>query len=88
MIPLRLHLGSGFKNCARLHLGNLRKRNAEPATAMAEHRIEFVQLVDAPRDLFDRHAQLVGQFVLLRVIVRQKFVERRIEKTDRGWQAL
>ena len=82
-----LHLCGSFKNCARLHLGNLRINDAEPATAMAEHRIEFVQLVDTPRDFFRRHAELVGEFVLLRGVVRQKLVERWIEKANRGWQA-
>ena len=83
---LCLYFGGGFKDCARLHLGNFRKRDPEPATAMTEHRIEFVQLVNTPRDLFDRYAEFVRQFVLLRVIVRQKLVQRRIEKPDRGRQ--
>ncbi len=35
---LLLHLGGGFENGARLHLGDLGINNAEPAAAMAEHR--------------------------------------------------
>ena len=78
-----MHFRGGFKNCARLHFGNLRINNAEAATAMTQHRIEFMQLVNTARDLFNVDAQFVGQFVLLRVVVGQEFVQRRIEKTDR-----
>ena len=53
---------------------------------MAEHRIEFVQFVDATGDLLHGHAELIRQLTLLRVIGGQKFVQRRIEKPDRGRQ--
>ena len=50
----RLHLdlllrdfGRGFEDGAGLHLGDLRIGDAEAAAAMAEHRIELVQLRDA-----------------------------------------
>ena len=55
---------------------------------MPEHRIKFVQLVHAPRDLFNRDAEFVCQFALLCVVGRQKFVQRRIEKADRSGQPL
>ena len=52
----RLHLdlllrdiGRGFEDGARLHLGDFRIGDAETAAAMAEHRVEFVQLRDALR---------------------------------------
>jgi hypothetical protein len=35
----------GFEDRARLHLGNFWEGDPEPAAAMAEHRIELVQLV-------------------------------------------
>ena len=38
------HVGGGFEDGARLHLGDLRIGDAEAAAAMAEHRVEFVQL--------------------------------------------
>ena len=84
--PVGLYFCGGFKDCARLHLGNFRKGDPEPATAMPEHRIEFVQLVNTARDLFNGHAEFVCQFVLLRVIVRQKLVQWGIEKANRGRQ--
>ena len=53
---------------------------------MAEHGIELVQLLNAPLNLFDRDPEFLRQFTLLRVVVWQKFMERRIEKTDRRGQ--
>ncbi len=36
-----------FEDGARLHLGNLGIGNSEPATAMSEHGIDLVELLDA-----------------------------------------
>ena len=55
---------------------------------MSEHRIKFVQLVNASRDLLNRHPKFVSQLVLLRVILRQKFVQRRVEKPDCGGESI
>ena len=55
---------------------------------MTEHRIEFVQFVHTARNLFDGNAELIRQFVLLRVIGGQKLVQRRIQKTNRGRQTV
>ena len=41
------HGNGRFENGARLHLGNLRISNAEPATAMPEHGVDLVELFDA-----------------------------------------
>ena len=38
----------------------VREADAEPATAVSKHRIEFMKLFYAPRNLFRPHAQLVG----------------------------
>src|SRR5436190_19824416 len=81
-----LYFRGGFKDCARLHLGNFRKSDAEAATAMTKHRIEFVQLVNTARNVFHSYADLVREFVLLRVICRQKFMEWRVEEADRRRQ--
>ena len=54
---------------------------------MAEHRVEFVQLAHATRDLLDVHADLFREIALLLLVVRQEFVQRRIEKTNRRRQA-
>ncbi len=42
-----LDLCCSFKDCASLHLGDLRIDDAEAAAAEAEHRIEFMELFDA-----------------------------------------
>ena len=55
---------------------------------MAEHGIELVELVHALGDVVYGNAKLVRQFTLLRTIVGQKFMERRIEKPDRRRQTL
>ena len=57
------------------------------ATAEAEHRVELVQFVHALRDLLDGHAHLLREIVLRGVVVRQEFVQRRIEETDRRREA-
>src|SRR5262249_60464408 len=79
-----LHLRSCFKDRAGLHFGNLGKRDPKPATAMTQHRIEFVQLMHAARNLFDGYSELIREFILLRVIGGQKLVQRWIQKTGRG----
>ena len=55
---------------------------------MAEHWVELVQIVHALGDFVGADAELVGQGVLLRVVVRQELVERRIEQADGRGQAL
>src|SRR5205823_3902844 len=82
-----LHLRGGLKNGARLHFRNLRVNNAEAATAMAEHRVKFVQLVHPTGNVLYRHAEFVRKFVLLGVIVWQELMKRWIEKADRCRQA-
>src|SRR4030095_2862186 len=83
-----LDCGSSFKDRPRLRFGNFRINDDEPAASMTEHGIKLVQLVHATRDVFNRDAELVRKLVLLRVIVRQKFMQRWIEKTNRGGQTL
>src|SRR2546430_4562332 len=86
--PPRLHFRGRLKNRARLHLENFREGNPESTAAMPEHRIELVQLVYTPRNLLSGDAEFICQLILLGVIVRQKFVKRRIEKPDRGGATL
>ncbi len=45
--PLLRELAGGLDDRARLHLGDLGVRDAEPDAAMPEHRIELVELLDA-----------------------------------------
>ena len=74
-----LHLSCGLEDGADLHLGDLRIADAEAAPAVSKHRVELVQVVHAFRDFVGADAELVGQSVLLRVVVRQELVERRVE---------
>ena len=55
---------------------------------MTEHGVLFMQAVDALDDAFHLHADTAGEVQLLLLGVRQEFVERRIEKADRGGVAL
>src|SRR5205823_164320 len=77
------NISGRFENRARLHLGDLRVSNAEPATAMAEHRIEFVQLRDPLRNLLGADADFLRQICLRFWFVRKEFVQRWIKKTNR-----
>ena len=79
--------GRGLEDGARLHLGDFRIGDGEPAAAKAEHRIELVQFAGAVGELLRIGAhglRHLGDFLLG---VRQKFVQRRIEQPDRHRQA-
>ena len=45
-------IGGGFEDGARLHLGDLGIGDAEAAAAVAEHRVELVQLVARAAAIF------------------------------------
>ena len=79
-----------FDDGARLHLGDLRVGDAEADAAMAEHRVELVQLLDALQQvplLVELRAVLAGGlepgdlhhelFAL-----REELVERRVDGPD------
>ena len=58
--------------------------DAQPAAAVAEHRVELVQFLRRARAIVSaRHADLLGQLGLRRGVVRQELVQRRIEQADR-----
>ena len=78
----------GFGDGRDLHFEDLGIRHGQPAAAMAEHRIHFVQLVDAVLDLGRRDAKFLGRLRLALGFVRQEFVQRRIEQADRDGQAV
>ena len=88
-MPFFLHFGGGFEDGARLHLGDFGIDDAEAAAAEAEHRVELVQFVHALRDLSRRGcpASRRGRSAR-RAVVRQEFVQRRVEETDGGREAL
>ena len=87
LMPAFCTSAAASKTARDLHLGDFRIDDAQPAAAETEHRIELVQFLDALLDLLDRHAHLLGQVLLRRVVVRQEFVQRRIEETDGRRQA-
>ncbi len=77
-----LDFGSGFKYRPRLHFGNFRIDDAEPAAAETEHRIELVQFLHALLNLLNRHAHFLGQIILRRVVMREEFMQRRIQEAN------
>ena len=81
------HISGGLKDRTDLHLGDFRIGNTKAAAAVAEHRIELVKVLDPLGDLVRAHSKLLSEGILRTVIVRQEFVERRIEETDRGREA-
>jgi len=83
-----LRLDGGLEHGARLHGGDLRIPDAEAAAAEAEHGVELVELVHAVHDLLDGDADLAGEVELLLLRLREELVERRIQETDRGGEAV
>ena len=64
------HQHHGFEDGARLHLGDLGIGDAEAAAAVAEHRVELVQILHALGDLVRTQPQCLRERLLRRVIVR------------------
>src|SRR5438034_343630 len=58
------------------------------SSAMTEHGIELVEVMDALGNLVGGQAELFGQEILRAMIVREKLVQRWVEETDGGGQAL
>ena len=77
-----------FEDRARLHFRDFRIGNAEAASAMPEHRVELVQLGDAPLDVLHGNVQLLREIELLLLRLREKFVQRRIQQTNRRGKPL
>ena len=72
---------------ARLHLGDLRIGDEQPAAAMAEHRVGFGQRDHAlaQQRRIDLHRRRhLGDLLLA---LRQELVQRRVEQADRDRQA-
>src|SRR5690606_7935648 len=77
----------GFEDGPGLHLVDLGVSDAEPATAMAEHRVEFMELRGAALEMIDTDAERIGELGELGIPVRQELVQRRVEQADRARQA-
>ena len=70
----------GLEDGTCLHFGDFRIGDTKTATAVAKHRVGLVERVHSVRDHIDIHAKGVGQFALGRFIVREEFMQRRIEE--------
>ena len=71
-----------FEHGARLHLVDLGINDRQPAAAEAEHRIALGQLLHARGEPIGRHAKRRRNFANALLVMRQEFVQRRIEETD------
>ena len=72
----------GLEDRARLHLIDLGIGDAQPAAAMAEHRIELVQLGGAAAQRLDLQPGRGGDIGEFAFLVRQELVQRRVEQAD------
>ena len=79
---LPAHVHRRFEDGAGLHLGDFRIHQSETASAEAEHRVEFVQGLDALLHLRGRNAELLGDFLLSLLVVREELVQGRIDGAD------
>ena len=66
-----------------LHLGDFRIGDAQAAAAVAEHRIELMELFGGLHDLVGRDADFFGQHFGVFARLRQELVQRRIDRPDR-----
>jgi hypothetical protein len=80
-------LDGSLEDGAGLHLGNLRVGDRQTAAAMAEHRVELVQLIDALGAAARPRPHDAGDFGDFLVVLRQELVQRRIEQADGDRQA-
>ncbi len=80
-------LHGSFENRADLHLQNFRIRDAQSAAAVSEHRIRFVQLLDAVLHLLERNTDFLCQFALSDFVMGHEFMQRRIDEADRHREA-
>ena len=55
---------------------------------MAEHGVGFVQLLDATGDDLDIDLQIARKLFLFGALVRNKFMERRVNQPDRDREAV
>ena len=64
-----------------LHLGDLRIGDAQPAAPVAEHGVGFPQVLQFPLVTLHGHPGLRGELRNSLVIVGQKLVQRRVERS-------
>ena len=81
-------LARGFHDGRDLGLVDLREGDAQPAAAVAQHRVQLVQDVALRAQPIDRKAELRRQGFQVGVGLRQKFVQRRVEQPNGDRQPL
>src|SRR5690349_16436251 len=79
---------SSLKYCASLHLGDLGIRDSEATSAMAEHWIRLSKTIDHSVEFGAREPKGAREKLALLAAVREEFVKRRIEKTNRHRQSV
>ncbi len=72
----------GLEDGARLHLRDLGIGDAQPASAVTEHRIHFPQVVDDATELLLTELQRLSEVPALFSAVWQEFMKRRVQETD------
>ena len=78
----------GFDDGAHLHLENFGISDRQSAATMAQHGVGFVQLLDATGDDLDIDLQIARKLFLFGALVRNKFVEGRVNQPDRDRKAV
>jgi hypothetical protein len=73
----------GLEDRARLHLGDLGIRDAEPDAAVAEHGIRLTVLLHQARHVRHRDAGASGELGHLLAGSRQELVQRRVQQSHR-----
>ena len=84
-VPVRMtlfHCDGGLDDSLGLHNGNFRIGNCQTATAVAHHRVEFVQAVAKKFDFLNGFALCFCKFCDVLFFGRNEFVERRIQETN------
>ena len=76
------YLCGSFKDCPGLHLGDFRIGNGKAHTAMAKHRVEFVQLVHPHAQRFHIGIDDCGDLGDFVIGMRQEFMQGRIKQAD------
>ncbi len=82
------NLYSGFHDSPHLHIRYFRIDKPQPAPSVTEHRVEFMELVDSTLYFFDRQVHLPGHLKLSLFILRQEFMQRRVQKPYGTWTSV
>ena len=77
-----LQFHSSTKDSSSLHSGDFGISVTQTATTVTEHRVSFDETVHALVDVFHCHTHCFRHFFLTSLVVRNEFVERRIEETN------